>query len=219
MRNRPVALQTYRHAILALVLAAALLAACAPGASPEQVQMQVATGVAQTVEAQNGMATAVALTVTAMAPTVTPTSVPTEIPLSIPTLTPVVPTATVFAALPSTGSGGGGGGGSSSKATYACDVQTRPFDNTAYKPGDPFDIKWVITNTGTATWAAGKDLDYFSGPHLTTRGGVSLPEMKTGDTYTFTADANAPAEKGFYVMTWKVEGGFCYPYVAIYSGK
>jgi hypothetical protein len=215
MLNKPKALHTFRHAALVFVAAAALLAACAPGISPEQVQMQVQTGVAETVQAQNDMASAVALTVTAMAPAVTPTTPPTEIPLAIPSLTPVIPIATVTPFVASSG----GGGGSTKKPTYACDVQTRPFDNTAYKPGDPFDIKWIITNTGTGTWEAGKDLDYFSGPHLADRGGVQLPEMKTGDTYTFTADANAPAEKGFYVMTWKVEGGFCWPYVAIYSGK
>jgi Ig-like domain from next to BRCA1 gene len=197
------------------LLAVVFLSACAPGVSPEQVQLQVQTGVAQTVEAQNAMASSVAMTVAAIVPTITPTPSPTEIPLDIPTLTPVIPVASVTPFV----STGGGGGGSSSKPTYACDVQTRPFDNTAYKPGDPFDIKWVITNTGTATWEAGKDLEYYSGPHLTTRAGVELPRMEPGDTYTFTADANAPEEKGFYVMTWKVEGGFCWPYVAIYSGK
>jgi hypothetical protein len=215
MFGKPIA-RTAGSGVGILTLAAAtLLVACAPAVSTEQVQMQVETGVAQTVAAQNSMATSVALTVTAMAPTITSTPSPTQIPLDIPTLTPVVPIATVTPFVAS----GGGGGGSSSKPTYACDVQTRPFDNTAYKPGDPFDIKWIITNTGTATWDAGKDLDYYSGPHLTTRGGVQLPKMEPGDTYTFTADANAPTEKGFYVMTWKLEGGFCWPYVAIYSGK
>jgi hypothetical protein len=216
MLNKRTTHHSSRRSRIAGLAAVALLAACAPAVSTEEVQMQVATGVAQTVAAQNGMATSVALTVTAMAPTITLTPSPTQIPLDIPSLTPVVPIATVT---PFVASGGGSGGGSSSKATYACDVQTRPFDNTAYKPGDPFDIKWTITNTGTATWEAGKDLEYYSGPHLTTRGGVELPKMEPGDTYTLTADANAPTEKGFYVMTWKLEGGFCWPYVAIYSGK
>ena len=213
MVNKTSFRRTFHHASLT-ALVTILLAACAPGISAEQVQLQVQTGVAQTMEVQNGMATSVAMTVAAIVPTVTPTASPTEIPLDIPTLTPVIPIATVTPFVSS-----GGGGGSSSKAQYACDVQTRPFDNTAYKPGDPFDIKWIITNTGTKTWEAGKDLEYYSGPQLTTRGGVQLPRMETGDTYTFTADANAPEEKGFYVMTWKLEGGFCWPYVAIYSGK
>jgi Ig-like domain from next to BRCA1 gene len=213
MVSKPSARNVLKHAGL-LALVTILLAACAPGISPEQVQMQVQTGVAQTVEAQNGMATSVAMTVAAMIPTATLTPSPTDIPLDIPTLTPVIPIASVTPFVSS-----GGGGGSSTKAKYACDVQTRPFDNTAYKPGDPFDIKWIITNTGTATWEAGKDLEYYSGPQMTTHGGVQLPEMEPGDTYTLTADANAPEEKGFHVMTWKLEGGFCWPYVAIYSGK
>lgn len=216
MLKKRTAHRSSRRSLIVSLAGVALLAACAPAVSTEQVQMQVATGVAQTVAAQNGMATSVALTVTAMAPTITPTPSPTEIPLDIPSLTPVIPIATVT---PYVASGGGGGGGSSSKAKYACDFTQRPYDNTAFKPGDPFDIKWVITNTGTEDMRAGLDFEYLSGPHLTNRTGVELPLLEPGDTYTFTADANAPLEKGFYVMTYKVEGGLCYPYVAIYSGK
>ncbi len=191
----------------------AFAAGCGPvvtGLSPEQVQIMIATGVAGTVQAQNNMGTAVAQTVTALAPTSTVS--PTPVQLSIPSFTPLA-SVTPFAT-PQASSGGAGG-----KPDWACDVSTRPFDGTAYKPGDPFDIKWTITNTGGKTWAAGKDLEYFSGPMLTTRAGVQLPQIQPGDTYTLTADANAPMEKGYYVMTWKLEGGFCWPYVAIRSGR
>lgn len=198
--------------LLAAGLALALsLAACAPvvaGIPPEQVQIMVATGVAGTVIAQNNMGTAVAQTVSVMAPAVSATTSPTPIQLSLPSFTPMA-TATPFATVRA-GAG---------KPDWACDVSTRPFDGTAYKPGDPFDIKWTITNTGAKTWAAGKDLEYFSGPQLTTRPGVQLPQIKPGDTYTLTADGNAPLQKGYYVMTWKLEGGFCWPYVAIRSGR
>jgi hypothetical protein len=192
------------------------VAACGPapaGLSPEQVQVLVATSVAQTVEAQNYMGTGVAMTVAAMQPATAPTLAPTDVPLFLPTFTPL---ATVTPFMVKSGGGGSGNGG---KPDWACDVNTRPFDNTAYKPGDPFDIKWIITNTGAKTWAAGKDLEYSSGAVLTTASGVQLPQLKPGDTFTFKADANAPLEKGYYVMTWKVEGGFCWPYVAIRSGR
>ncbi len=209
-------LRTFVKASLVVLVLAGLISACGPapsGLSPEQVQVQVATSVAQTVEAQNNMGTAVALTVSAVAPAATATLAPTDVPLFLPTLTPLA-TVTPFVAAPPSGGGGG-----STKPDWACDVNTRPFDNTAFKPGDPFDIKWIITNTGSKTWVAGKDLEYFSGPMLTNHSGVQLPQIKPGDTYTFTADANAPLDKGFYVMTWKLEGGFCWPYVAIRSGR
>jgi len=213
MRKNKSALRI-RVLLLAVFGAAIVLGACAPGMTPEQIQALVQESVAQTVQAQNSMGTSVAQTVEAMAPAFTATPLPTLALLNLPTLTPSVPTVTPFVI--SSGGGGGGGGG---KAKYACDVWTRPFDNTEYKPGDPFDIKWTITNTGTATWEAGTDFEYYSGPQLTTKPGVELPEMEAGDSYTFTADANAPLEKGFYVMTWRVQGGFCWPYVAIISGK
>jgi hypothetical protein len=202
--------------ITALILAVAtVLAACAPGISPQEVQSQVMTGVAGTVDAQNRMATAVAATLTAVAPPQTATPFATNIPLNLPTLTPAGPTVTPFVAQPS-----GGGGGSSSKPKLLCDAFTvKPKDNTSFKPGDPFDIRWIITNVGTADMRAGLDFDYLSGPHLTNHSGIELPKLKPGDSYTFNADANAPMEKGDYVMTWKVEGGLCYPYVAITSGR
>jgi hypothetical protein len=214
MTKKNTALHALRTLVPVILAVAALLGACAPGMTQDQIQALVQQSVAQTVAAQNSMGTAVAQTVEAISPS-TPTSLPTLPVLNLPTLTPL---ATVTPFKISSG-GGGGSGGSGAGAKYACDVWTRPFDNTEYKPGDPFDIKWVITNTGTATWEAGKDLEYYSGPLLTTATGVELPEMEPNDKYTFSADANAPLEKGFYVMTWKLEGGFCWPYVAIISGK
>jgi hypothetical protein len=215
MPNRKNALPRFRKLAAVLTAAAAFAGACAPGLSPEQVQSLVATNVAQTVQAQNEMATAVAETVEAMAPTATDTPTPT-LPSVLPSLTPVIPTVTPFVV----SSGGGGGGGSPAKAKYACQAWTvKPHDYEAFKPGDPFDIKWIITNVGTEDMRAGLDLEYYSGPRMTNHANVELPLMEPGDTYTFTADANAPLEKDTPVMTWRVEGGLCWPYVAIVSGR
>lgn len=214
MSKRFTVRSAHRNIAGTLLAVATVVAACAPGVSPQEVQSQIMTGVAGTVDAQNRMGTAVALTVTAVAPVNTPTLVPTTIPLNIPTLTPVGPTVTPFVARPS------GGGGSSSKPTQLCDAyNVKPKDYESFKPGDPFDIRWIITNVGTGDMRAGLDLKYLSGPHLTNNPGVELPKLKPGDSYTFNADARAPMEKGDYVMTWKVEGGLCYPYVAITSGR
>ncbi len=200
---------------LALVL---LLGACGPttsGIPLEQVQVLVATSVAQTVQAQNSMGTAVAMTVSALAPAATTTTSQPESPLFVPTLTPLASVTPFMVPQP------GSAGAAATKAKYyACDSWTvKPGDYTAFKPGDPFDIKWIITNTGTADMRAGLDLEYMSGTQLTTHPGVQLPLLKPHDTYTFTADGTTPLQKGNYVMTWKVEGGLCFPYVAITSGR
>lgn len=120
-----------------------------------------------------------------------------------PTLTPFVPATA----------------GPSKKLTMSCDISQRPFDETAYKPGDPFDIKWTITNTGTKTWNAGINFKYAAGTHLTGATSVELPRMEPNDRFSVSFDANAPREKGRYVMTWIVEGGLCNTSVVIISGR
>jgi hypothetical protein len=79
----------------------------------------------------------------------------------------------------------------------------------------------VILNNGTATWPAGKDVILLGnpGPTLGIAPGafvLQLPEMKPGDTSPVIGpfDAVAPDVEGHYVIDFKVEGGFCYPYVA-----
>jgi len=128
-----------------------LLAGCTPSApptpSPEEVANQVATSVALTVQALDAMATSAAQTMEAQMPTEpaqTEEPEPPPTPTNLSTNTPIV-------IVPTTGSGGGGG--SPSKPQFACDIiHQRPFDNTVFRPNDPFDVKWTIVNTGTDTW-------------------------------------------------------------------
>jgi hypothetical protein len=205
-------MSTTHYRIVSLGLAVVfILAACAPAPAPAtpdqaQIQSQISTAVAGTVAAQQSA------TAAAQPPA---SSTPETLPA---TVTPVLPTATPFVIATSTSfsAPGNGSGSGSTKPKYACDViRQRPFDNSIFHGGDPFDIKWTIVNTGTATWPAGTDFTYFSGPKMTTATFLELPEMKSGDQYAVRFDANAPTQKGFNVMTWKVQGGFCYPYVAI----
>jgi hypothetical protein len=186
------------------------LAACAPGLSPDQVRTLVETSVVGTVGAQNQMGTAVALTVSAMAPAATATASPSPAPAQSATAVTIIPTVTPFS-LPTTVA--------HAKPAWSCDINQRPFDETAYKPGDPFDIKWTITNTGSKTWVAGKDFKYASGTLLTSATFVQLPEMAPNAKFSVSFDANAPTEKGRYVMTWIVEGGLCNTSVVIISGR
>ncbi len=199
-------MRAIRKSVL-LSFMAGMLAACLPAQptpSADEIRAQIATAVAMTIAVQNAQ-TEQAL------PTATETA--TLTPTALPTLTPVLPTATPFIIAPPPSSSGSGGG--SYRADYSCDFTQRPFDNSVFLPGDPFNIKWVITNTGTKTWPAGQDFKYFSGPLMTGVTLIELPEMKPGATFSVKLDADAPSELGFHVMTWVVEGGLCYPYVAI----
>ena len=188
-----------------------LLAACAPAQvstpNPVDVANQVATSVALTVASQN-------LDTAEAAPVATETIVPTEPPV-VDTPTPIVPTATPFVLVPPT-TAPGGGGGSTTRSDFACDIiHQRPYDNTIFKPGDKFDIKWTILNTGTKTMRDGLDLKYNSGTKLIGVTSVELPEIKPDGQFALDFDAVAPAKEGTYVMTFIVEGGLCYPYVVI----
>ena len=190
-----------------------LLAACAPAQpqtpNPDDVAKQVATSVALTVAAQN-------LDNTEAAPVMTDTAVPTATLVVVDTPTLIMPTATPFVLVPSTTVPGGGGGGSTVNSQYACDIiHQRPFDYTSFKPGDKFDIKWTILNTGTKIMRDGLDVSYNQGPKMTCVTRVELPELDPGDQYDLQFDAVAPSKEGNYIMTYIVEGGLCYPYVAI----
>jgi hypothetical protein len=207
----------FRNAIGVVMTLAALLAACAPAQSPAQVQSQIQTGVALTVQAQNQMATAVADTLTAQAPLPSATSTPTIAPLTLPSLTPL-PSVTPFVVVPS-GGGGGGGGGGGSVPNYACSFyEVKPLINV-FKPGDPIDVVWIITNTGSKTWPDKKDLDYLSGTKFLTTGGGELPALKSGERVTVSFEGNAPTDPGYYEMKFKVEGGLCFPFTDIQVSK
>lgn len=193
-----------------------LLAACLPSQSPEDLQRQVETAVAQTMQAQQQIEDSVAQTVQAQtSPTPVESFTPTltNTPTAFPTLTPVVATVTPIT-VPSSG---GGGGGVVVKAAYSCDIlHQRPYDNSEIINGGDFDIKWTILNNGTKTWDPGVDVQYFSGPQMTSVTLIEIPvAMEPGDQYDIVLDATAPSEKGFQVMTWVVQGQYCYPYVAI----
>jgi hypothetical protein len=200
-----------------------LLTACAPAPpqptqDPSEVENEVATIVALTVAAQNAQTQAAASPTSEATNTTLPTQTEEGVPspTALATLT-ALPTATVIV-LPTSSTGGGGGG--STQREYSCDtIRRRPFDNTSFRPGDKFDIKWTIVNTGTKTMVAGLDLKYNSGTQMTSRTRVELPELKPDAQFAVDFDAVAPNKEGSYIMTFLVEGGLCYPYVAIIVEK
>ena len=196
---------------LAVIL---LLAACAPGqvptVDPQEVVNQVATSVALTVASQN-LDTAEAV------PPATETPLPTatDVMVDTPTAVPPLDTPTAIS-LPTATAVSGGGGGTTTQSEFSCDIiRRRPIDNTIYKPNDRVDIKWTIINDGNRTLRAGLDLKFSNGDRLMPDRIVELPELEPGEQFEVGFDATAPDRPGTYIMVYMVEGGLCYPYVAI----
>ncbi len=201
--------------ILSLILLASFaLAACQPFPSPPTptqgpdiaaTQTQIGTSVAQTL-------TAVFETqVAAYTPTPedTPTPIPTATLTPFPTFTPF-PTATPYrppAVTPTI------------PRPYACLVINKsPADNTVFNKNADFDIKFWLKNVGTKKWDDGIDLLYDSGTNFLTNPNFryELPEVDPGETVgPFVFDAKAPNKAGTYTMTFKLQGGFCQPYIRI----
>jgi len=210
--------QTMKRILFSGLAMLVLLSACAPAAAaptqdPALVQQLIEQSVQLTVAAQN-------LETAQAEAAFTPTLVPTETALP-PTVAPALPTATPFVVVPPTAVvSGGGGGGTTTKPEYACDViRQRPFDDTVYRPGEEFDVHWVIVNKGTKTWRAKSDLKYLSGPAMIPTKTIELPEMQPDDQFEITFDAKAPNELGQQIMVWSVEGANCFPYVRIIVEK
>lgn len=208
--------KTMKQAIITTILVLLLLAACSPAPAPTQSPVDIAnlvgTSVALTVASQNlDTAEAQPAATETPLPTATlelptPTAVETAIPIPSPTLV-------------STG-GGGGGGSTTTKSEFSCEaINRRPYDNTSYKPGARFDIKWTIHNNGTKTLNAGLDLKYSNGAKFMADKVIELPELKPGAEYSVSFDGVAPDKPGNYTMVYIVEGGLCYPYTAIVVEK
>jgi hypothetical protein len=214
--------KTIRQVLFTTIPILLLLAACAPAPAPtpdqNEINSQVSTAVALTVASQN-------LDTAEAQPAATETPLPTATVAVVDTPTLVVPldTPTAIVLPTSTSSGGGsttGGGGTTSSTGYSCEaINRRPYDNTSYKPGEKFDIKWTIHNNGTKTMLAGLDLKYSNGDKLMSNKIVELPELKAGAEFAVNFDAVAPDKPGSYVMVYMVEGGLCYPYTAIVVEK
>ena len=210
--------QTTKRILFTVMIVVVLLTACAPAAAPTQdpavIQDQINQAVNATLAAQNAQATDQQALI---APSNTP--LPTQTEAVPPTPTLVLPTATPFVIVPPTNapaSSGGGGGGVIIKPEYACDViNQQPLDNSVWKRNKDFDVNWTLVNTGTKTWRAGLDLKYYTGPQMTTVTFVELPQLKPGEKYKVILDAVTPDAHGLQVMTWRLEGNFCYPYIAI----
>lgn len=216
--------------LFAFLVLAMVVSACAPtpsAATPDvqQVANAIATAVELTVIARSTeMAQQETPTEALPTATFTATNTPILPPTAVPTITPFV--------LPTTSGGGGGGGGGSSQTDQldCAIVAQKPYDGQfVYKPGDSFDVKWTIKNTGSKTWLTGWSFQYFwdSGGRISPTANFTLPnDVKPGETITLTIEVIAPQvsgrEKQTFVEQWAIVGygvKFCRPYIAIFVQK
>ncbi|GAB1469644.1 hypothetical protein MASR2M66_05210 [Chloroflexota bacterium] len=199
--------------LLLLVALAVLLAACLPAQQQPtaDVQAQVNTAVAGTMQVNEQIDLVVELTVAAqdaakseasqaapdsnVALQATSTAQPTITPMPIFTSIPTK-------ALPS----------------YSCSIVTKkPKTNEVFHGGDDFDIKWTITNTGTAAWYDAVDIKYYNGNSFANskRAEIRTP-LKPGESFDIVLDATAPKTPGYHFMAWMVDGSMCFGYVNIW---
>lgn len=199
--------------IILLIALAVLLAACLPS-QQNQVQLQVNTAVAGTMQVKEQIARSVELTVAAKEANGSNIEAPVGLDNNIvlqttatlpPTLTPfVVPSVTPTATL--------------IPPRYSCSAVTKkPKTNEVFNDGADFDIKWTITNTGTAAWYDAVDIKYYSGSSIANskRAEIRIP-LLPGQSYDVILDATAPKTPGYHFMGWMVDGGMCFAYVNIY---
>ncbi|MFZ5856988.1 MAG: NBR1-Ig-like domain-containing protein [Chloroflexota bacterium] len=191
-----------------------LLAACMPTvtqpAGPSAEEMQA------TIDAS------VASTLTAHAQTEAAAASPTPLPSDTPSPTPTLFFPTLLPFPTSTPSSLGGGIPPTVDVEYACLVVNKyPGDNTVFKPNKDFDVKFWIRNIGTKKWDKGADLAFDDGTKMiTTNVFYELPRVLPNETVgPFIFDARSPKKAGTFTMTFKVQGGFCYPYIRIIVQK
>jgi hypothetical protein len=207
-----------KHPSLRLIfwglIGAMILSACAPSTPPPTGPS--AEEMRATIDAS------VALTLAARAQTEAAAASPTPIPSDTPSPTPTMFFPTLMPFPTSTPSSLGGGVPPTSVLEYACAVIKKyPPDNTVFKPNKDFDVKFWIQNIGTKKWDKGADLAFHTGTKMITANiFYELPQVDPEEIVgPFIFDAKSPKKAGAFTMTFKVQGGFCYPYIRIIVQK
>ncbi len=198
-----------------LLAALALLTGCTapqatpppPTAAPTQAIDMAATADALRTEVAAEIAQQMTGTALAM-PTDTATPTATTVPdtaTPAPTLTPsqatatAIPTIRIITVYPTF---------TPTPGPYQCQVtnQSIPY-GMKMSPGNEFDGRWTVKNTGTKDWNAGTaDFAYISGAKMQKRGDAFDIDagLDTGDSMDLIVDMVAPRDTGFYHADWAV---------------
>jgi hypothetical protein len=144
------------------------------------------------------LATAVAGTVQAIG-IPTQGAQPTEIPPTAAPTQPVIPTATLGAALPT-----------SAPTAQACNqaefVSETVPDGTDFNFNESFTKTWTFKNIGTCTWNTNYKLMFASGNQMGGPASVNLTQsVAPQGTVTVSVPLKAPATAGTYVGSWSLQ--------------
>ncbi|HNN13847.1 MAG TPA: NBR1-Ig-like domain-containing protein [Anaerolineales bacterium] len=198
--------------ILLLTAIAVILTACVPAAQPAvDVKAEVNTAVAGTMQVNEQINQAVAETVAAQ--NETPSSIEGDtVNVAAQVTDTATFTPTVVLAIPSNTPTN-----TAVPLKYTCSVyKKKPKDNESYNKNAEFDVKFIITNTGTRPWPKGIDFKYNGGTDLAHPKRVEIPvALQPGQSYEVVLDGKAPDKRGNYVMSWLVDGPMCTAYIAI----
>lgn len=194
--------------MLIVLSLAIVLVACVPSQQPTvDVQSQINTAVAGTMQVNRQIEQAVQLTVSAKEQAVVATQpaaeVPTDAEVALQFAATVFPT---FTPTPRP-----------SESRYSCSAVTlKPKSNELFPGGIAIDIKWRVTNTGTATWYDSVDMKYVGGANFANFNRIEFgKQLKPGESVIVEVDATTPTKGGSYFMSWLVDGPMCYGYVTI----
>jgi hypothetical protein len=184
-----------------IVLSACRSTAAAPEPTPDADMIR--TAAVETVQAE--------LTEQAR---LNPTATATDIPTPEPTPTSEVPTLAPLGMETQTNNGSGDSpqpvttqapppaAGLADKADWISNV---PADGAALQPGQKFEVRWTIRNSGTTTWNTNYKVRFFSGNISTPKSEYNFRgETKPGATAEIVIEAVAPSEPGEYFTWWKL---------------
>jgi hypothetical protein len=200
--------QNYRKLVIflaiALSLACAPIAVATPPAPPPTIDLlSINTSIAQTAGAA---ATQTFVLLPTLTPSPTVTRTPTEVPSSTPTFLFVVPTSTVPSSTPTLDTSAG---------PYACRVVSQtPGDGTAFPRKAPFEMHWLVLNTGTVAWDVNSaDYRYAGGDQLQKVNAYDFNQtVVPGSSMDFVVAMQAPNDPGTYATNWQIALGkerFC----------
>ncbi|MDZ4159970.1 MAG: NBR1-Ig-like domain-containing protein [Anaerolineaceae bacterium] len=144
-------------------------------------------------------------------PSATPLPATPAVIVSVEQPTPTLPTATIVTVIPIATSKPSSGGGTfkptptSSYTDQARVVSQSPKDYTFLKPGQDFDAKWVIKNTGKRAWNSSFYYRHDGGLSGALTNRYFIPRYPAvGETVELVVDMVAPNEPGHYTTYWEL---------------
>lgn len=102
---------------------------------------------------------------------------------------------------------------------YECNfISLMPDEGAKIRREQAFKIKFLLVNSGKTVWPENLELTLASNPGQTLDPAlkpIKIPRVQPGDSFTIgPLDAKAPKTVGHYVVSFKLDDGLCWPYVA-----